>query len=180
MSPGDLVALSRADQPRLEDRVLLFADGDPVAKALGVTEDERAELEREWGIVKDAVHGLQKKALHYQQRDDELWIGAEPFDGRELQSRFRESVLARLGPERGEAFLAMTKAEDAFGGWGSRSSAAYSIKYERQPDSTLLFRISEKPSPDGPAGRSWISNRIPEHIREITDELGISSEAPGS
>ncbi len=178
VDPALLVDLTRTEQPRLEERAVLFSDGDPVAAALAMSGDEKAALEREWARVKDRVVRLQRETLRHEQREGQLWLGADPFDGESLRTSFREVALATLGPERGEAFLGVTRSDEAFGGWGRRTSAAYSIEYDRQSDGSLVYRITEKPSPEGPAGKSWISNRIPAHIREVTDFLGLHPEAP--
>jgi hypothetical protein len=71
----------------------------------------------------------------------------------------------------------MIRADEAFGGWGQRPAAAYSIRLERQTDGSLVYHISERSAPDALAGRSWVSNQIPPHIRELTDALGIAPEA---
>lgn len=180
VDPTVLVDLTRTSRPSLEERIVLFSNGDPIARVLAVTDDEKAVLEREWAKAKDEVVRRQRETLRHEQGENQLWIGADPFEGGHLWSHFREAALETLGPERGEAFLGMTRADEAFGGWGRRPSAAYSIQYDRQSDGSWVYRITEKPSPDGPAGKSWISNRIPAHIREMTDFLGISPEAPDS
>jgi hypothetical protein len=180
VDPAVLAELLRTEQPALEARTILFSDGDQIAAALAISPDEKRVLEREWARIKEAIVRLQRKALRYEQTQDSLWVGADPFDGESLQSTFREAARATLGPERGDAFLEMVRADEAFGAWGRRTSAAYSIQYDRQPGGPLVYRITERQKPGGPAGRSWISNRIPEHIREVTDALGVLPEAPKS
>lgn len=180
VDPAVLSALSLTTQPSLEHRAILFSDGDLVAQALAITEKEKNKLEQQWTNIKKQILHLQHENLHYEQGENLLWLGASPFDGSEIQQSLQDAALEVLGKERGKAFLEMTRANDAFGGWGARTSAAYSIQIEQQSDDTLVYRITERAAPDAPAGRTWISNKIPPHIREMTDVLGIDPTAKDS
>ena len=171
--PELLVRLASATQPALDHRELLFSDGDTVAAALAVSPEERSELEKEWVSVRDRMLAKQQESLSFVEGEEELWIGSEPFDGSSQREAFTARVVEVLGESRGSAFLELTHADDAFGGWGSRRSAAYSIRTESQSDGRWVYRITERQQPDGPAGRSWVSAEIPPHIRKFTDGLGI-------
>lgn len=173
ITPELLVRLVSTSQPRLEDRTVLISNGDTVAAALAVTPGERSALEQEWARVRDRMRTRQKSSLDFVEGDEELWIGAGPFDGKADRDAFGAAVMDVLGGPRGRAFLELTRADDAFGAWGERPSAAYSIRIESQADGTPVYRITERESAGGPAGRSWVSTVIPPHIREITNELGI-------
>ncbi|MCF7674157.1 MAG: hypothetical protein K9M97_02340 [Akkermansiaceae bacterium] len=177
IDPSIVASLTEATQPALDHRNILFSDGDLVARVLAMTADEKSSLEREWARIKDRILRQQHEHLRYEQGEDDLWIGADPFDGEAEQESFHEAVVEALGAARGDAFLRMTRADHAFGAWGRGPSAGYTIKLERQEGGGLQYRITERTSPDAPAGKSWISAQVPPHIREMKDALGIPPEA---
>ncbi|MBB5350540.1 hypothetical protein HNR46_000768 [Haloferula luteola] len=177
LDPAVIVSLTRITQPVLEQRRVLFSDGDPVAEALGMTESEKARLERSWAKVKDRVLVRQHEGLRSEQREDRLWFGVDPFDGDAIRRQFYQDAEDTLGSERAAAFLTCSRADEAFGKWGHEVSGAYSIRYESQSDGSLVYRITRQDSPDAPEGKSWITSQIPPHIRELTDPLGIKPDA---
>lgn len=173
ISPADLADLALASPPPLGDRVQLFGGADPVAGALAITPEERSELEAAWKILREEIHSLQLASLEYSQSDDALWIGSAPFDGSSLRDRFVGDCVRTIGNERATAMLRLLKADRAFGNWGAHPSSACSLEHVLQEDGSLLYRVTERISPDAPPGRTWIAAELPPHLHRAAQKLGV-------
>ncbi len=162
----------------LDERSVLFGGADAVAEALGIDSGERKLLEKAWLQTRDGIVSHQLESLEHEPSGDALWISTKPFDGAPLREMFLEESSRILGPERAKAMWRLLKADQAFGGWGSKSSSACSLEYIRQSDGSLVYRVTERSAPDAPAGRTWISAELPPHLREAAGKLGLPIQPP--
>ncbi len=178
VAPSVLADLVLSTPVPLDERSVLFGGADPVAEALGMDSGERKLLEKSWLQTRDGIVKHQLESLEHEQFDDALWISSKPFDGVRLRETFLEDSSRILGAERAKAMWRLLKADQAFGGGGSKPSSACSLEYIRQSDGSLVYRVTERSAPDAPAGRTWISAELPPHLREVAGQLGLPLQPP--
>lgn len=173
ITPSALANLALSTPIPLEERRSLFSGADSVAEALGMHSDEKQQLEEAWRQTREGIVKHQLESLEYEELEDSLWISSGPFDGTAIREQFLNQSSSILGAERSQAMWQLLKADQAFGGWGNRPSSSCSLEYISQGDGSLVYRITERDSPDGPARRTWISAELPTHLREAGEHLGL-------
>ena len=178
LAPSVLADLVLSTPVPLDERNVLFGGADPVAEALSIDSGERKLLEKAWLKTRDVIVSHQLESLEHEPSGDALWISSKPFDGAPLRETFLEESSRILGSERAKAMWRLLKADQAFGGWGSKPSSACSLEYVRQSDGSLVYRVTERSAPDAPAGRTWIAAELPPHLREAAGQLGLPLQPP--
>ncbi len=173
IEPEILADLVLASPVPLDERRQLFGGADPLLAALAIDLFESRELEAAWQEVREAVVARQLESLHHETVGDQLWISSTAFEGEALRDRFLGEAERILGPQRSGALWRMLEAEQAFGNWGRQPSSSCTLEYIRQDDGTLLYRVAERDSPQGPAKRTWISAQLPVHLRPAAEKLGL-------
>ena len=171
-----VAALLKTEVPTLEHRTQLVSADEPLARFLNINAEDVAALNRVWQEIRPKLRDLRTEHVSYQEREgDGMWVGVSPFpdEGEVLRVELLLSTTSRLGEARGKVFLDAMKAHRAFGNWGKTVSGDFTIGLWEQDDGSNVYEITEQARSDGSPGRKWRTSRVPAHLKDLADAVGI-------
>lgn len=150
---------------------------EPLAVVLKLDKDEIEELNKLWLRIRLQLNILRVQHVKQQVMDDgEVWVGVEVFsdEGDLLRQAFIADTLGMVGEHRGGLLLKGLNAHAAYGRWGKAVGSGFSIRVIEQNDGSHLYNIKEPAKEGGVPGRTWRTNRMPDHLILLSDALKIS------
>ncbi len=172
ISQSLLAELSESFQKRTFKHGLFDRD-DLVAKCLGVTTSEKAQIETLWQGVKEEIKSLEaSRCVATIPGDGPVKISVPDLSGE--MTRISKNLVTKLdavlGNERAAVFSGAKQLERILK--TSQGEQTYEISFEPIPNERWRYRISS----DGDSGkRTWVAEDvIPDEIRHLTDASGLA------
>ncbi|QQL45889.1 hypothetical protein [Sulfuriroseicoccus oceanibius] len=163
--PSDALSLLSSVQVRVPQG-RLFENNDPAEAALGIVDQEKAELQQAFRKALAEVKAAEAGATNFIPEDGGvtmLTVSPTPAARNRLRAEFASRASEILGDERGKAFVAI-KGGDALFGAGDMEKN-YMIE-----ETDTGYRISVM---EGDDRRVLIGDSVPETLRHITDVAGL-------
>ena len=172
LASGEVFSLEQRGQSEM-----LIESNEALAVVLKLDKDEIEALNKLWLRIRPKLNALRVQHVKQQIMDDgEVWVGVEVFSDAAdmLRQAFIADTLGMIGEQRGGLFLNGLNAHNAYGRWGKAVGSGFSIRVVEQSDGSQLYHIKESAKDAGVPGRTWRTNRIPDHLILLSDALKIS------
>ena len=154
-------------------RAGLFANSKEIQQALKITDQEKAQMQRNWREVRKQMKRVERDAA----KVEELENGAVKIQVPDLKESymglgrdFEQSLVNVLGENRATAFSAAQHLEGVFSPVGE---ASYTIRMESTGNGYWRYHISQS---GAQGGGTWVGTKVPVYLRHLTERANIVSE----
>lgn len=154
-------------------RAGLFANSKEIQKALNITDQEKAQMQRNWREVRTRMRRVEIETATVEELED----GAVKINVPDLKDRymvlgrdFGQRLVGILGENRATAFSAAQHLGEVFSPEGESS---YTIRMEATGNGYWRYHISQSGAQGGGA---WVGAKVPAHLRHLTVHANIVSE----
>lgn len=154
-------------------RAGLFANSKEIQQALKITDQEKAQMQRNWREVRKQMKRIELNAA----KVEELENGAVKINVPDLKESymglgrdFEQSLVNVLGENRATAFSAAQHLEGVFSPEGE---ASYTVRMESTGNGYWRYHISQS---GAQGGGTWVGTKVPAHLRHLTERANIVSE----
>ena len=176
VSPEQVAALLDSKVKPLEHRIELIDPDEPLARFIDLNQQEAEILNHYWEQLKPKLDDVRMKNVKHQRLPDGgVWLGIEPFpsEGDQFRQEFMLKVHSLLDESRGKVFLDAIRAHDAYGKWGTTVGTGFAIRILEQADESLVYEIIEQSTADGRPGKKWLAPKVPVHLEEMAEVVGV-------
>lgn len=149
----------------------LFGGDGKIEGLLGVTDQEKASIQTSWRDTQGKIRSLEAATMSSAQSPDGAVRITVPdlSDGlRKIGEGFGADVRKSLGDNRGDVFLAVKQMDRLFS--PEIGERTYEVKAEPSGAGQWRFHIVIE---DTNGRRVWVSDKIPDEIRHLTDAAKI-------
>jgi hypothetical protein len=151
----------------------LFANASAIQEALKISDNEKAQMQRNWRAVLKQMKRVEREGAKVEELENglvQINVPAmeEPYE--KLGESFQEGLVNVLGENRATAFSAAQHLQDVFSPKGELS---YVVKMEATGDGFWRYHITQSGA-DG--GATWVGSKVPRHLRHLTEKAKIVSE----